>query len=80
MRQKSRRTRTATVLAATLGARSLSRAMVTLVAIGGLAACSADQNLPSSPKQQASAPDTAAPASSTPSATIVYVSDASGVQ
>jgi WD40 repeat protein len=80
MRQNSRQTRTATAIATKLGDRSLSRAMVTLVAIGGLAACSADQNLPSSPKQQASAPDTAASAPAAPSAAIVYVSDASGVQ
>jgi WD40 repeat protein len=80
MRQNSRQTRTATAIATKLSERSLSRAMVTLVAIGGLAACSADQNLSSSPKQQASAPDTAAKAPTAPSAAIVYVSDSSGVQ
>jgi dipeptidyl aminopeptidase/acylaminoacyl peptidase len=78
MRQNSRHSPTATH--ATRSARSSSRAMVTLVAIGALAACSADTNLPSSPKQQASNPDTVAPAAPAPSTVIVYVSDSSGVQ
>jgi WD40 repeat protein len=79
MRQNSRQSRNETSIATELSARSLGRAMVALVAIGGLVACSADQSLPSSPKQQASAPDTAATAPA-PLPAIVYVSDSSGVQ
>ena len=74
MRQNSRQSRNGTTFAPELSARSLGRAIVALVAIGGLAACSADQNLTSSPKQQASLPEAA------PSPSIVYVSDSSGVQ
>ena len=51
MRQNSRQSRDETTIAVELSARSLSRAIIALVAIGGLAACSADQNLPSAPKQ-----------------------------
>jgi WD40 repeat protein len=74
MRQNSRQSRLDTTVATEFSARSLSRAVIALVAIGGLAACSADQNLSSSPKQQESLPEVAA------SPTIVYVSDSSGVQ
>jgi WD40 repeat protein len=79
MRTSSRESRNGTLIGSELSARLLGRAMVALVAIGGLAACSADQNLPSSPKQQASASDTATTAPA-PSPAIVYVSDSSGVQ
>jgi WD40 repeat protein len=74
MRQNSRQSRHQTTVATEFSARSLSRAVIALVAIGGLAACSADQNLSSSPNEQASLPDNA------PSPAIVYVSDSSGVQ
>ena len=74
MRQNSRQSATGRSIATELSARSLSRAILALVAIGGLAACSADQNLSSSPKQQATLPETV------PSPAIVYVSDSSGVQ
>jgi WD40 repeat protein len=74
MRQNSRQSRNGTTIATELSARSLGRALVALVAIGGLAACSADQNLSSSPRQQSSLPEAA------PSPSIVYVSDSSGVQ
>jgi len=74
MRQTAPRLHDETTFARTLGARRLSRATVVLVAIAGLAACSADQGLSSSPKQKDLSPDKAA------SPTIVYVSDSSGVQ
>jgi hypothetical protein len=74
MRQNSPQSRHQTTVATELSVRSLSRAVIALVAMGGLAACSADQNLSSSPNQQASLPDNAA------SPAIVYVSDSSGVQ
>ncbi|MBK5186804.1 MAG: TolB family protein [Gemmatimonadaceae bacterium] len=45
-----------------------------MAAIGGLAACSADQNLSSSPQQNSSTSD------STSSPAVVFVSDSSGVQ
>jgi hypothetical protein len=74
MRQNSRQSRDETTVATELSVRSLSRAFIALVALGGLAACSADQNLSSSPGQQSSLPENAA------SPSIVYVSDSSGVQ
>jgi Tol biopolymer transport system component len=80
MRQNSRHIPVVTTMATKLSARTLSRAMVAMVAVCGLAACSGDQNLPSSPKQQASAPDTGIATLSAPSAVIVYVSDSSGTQ
>jgi Tol biopolymer transport system component len=80
MRQNSRHTPVATAMATKLSAGTLSRAIVALLTVGGLAACSADQSLPSSPKQQASAPDTTSRTASAPSAVIVYVSDSSGTQ
>lgn len=74
MRQNPRQSRHESTVAPELGTRTLSRAIFALVAIAGLAACSADQNLSSSPNQQASLPNDAA------SPAIVYVSDSSGVQ
>jgi Tol biopolymer transport system component len=74
MRQNSSQSRHQTTVATELSIRSLSRAVIALVAIGGLAACSADQNLPSALASKRHLPTAAAlPA-------IVYVSDASGVQ
>jgi dipeptidyl aminopeptidase/acylaminoacyl peptidase len=73
MRPFSRYSRQNITIASPLDTRSLSRAVIAIVAIGALAACSADQNLPvdlarnspSNSKVDASA--------------FVYVSDASGV-
>jgi dipeptidyl aminopeptidase/acylaminoacyl peptidase len=74
MRQNSRQSRHETTVATEFSVRSLSRAVAALIAIGGLAACSADQSLSSSSNQQASLPE------NSPSTTVVYVSDSSGVQ
>lgn len=74
MRQNSRQSRHETMIASPLSARSLSRAAFAIAAIGALAACSADQNLSSSPQSKASSPSQA------PSPALVYVSDSSGVQ
>ena len=73
MRQFSRQSRQNTTVASQLSGRSLSRAVIALVAIGALAACSADQNFAFQPKQKSSVP------SANNSPTIVYVSDSSGV-
>ena len=81
MRQNSRQSRDETTIAVELSARSLSRAIIALVAIGGLAACSADQNLPSAPMQKASLPKVAGNHQKHgTSPAIAYVSDASGVE
>src|SRR5665647_2757095 len=71
MRQNSRQSRHETMIASPLSARSLSRAAFAIAAIGALAACSADQNLSSSPQSKASSPSQA------PSPALVYVSDSS---
>jgi WD40 repeat protein len=73
MRLLSRQSRQNTTIAPQLSIRSLNRAVLAMVAIGGLAACSADQNLVGAPVQKA------ASQSDVPSPTIVYVSNASGV-
>lgn len=73
MRQNSRQSRQNTLIASPLSMRSLNRAVIAMVAIGGLAACSADQNLAVAPKQQSSLP------SKVNGPALVYVSDASGV-
>lgn len=75
MRQKSRQSRTDTMVSSQFSARSLSRAVTVIAAIGGLAACSADRNLSSAPDQK-----TTALPSNAPAAAVVYVSDSSGVQ
>src|SRR6476620_3403316 len=81
MRQNSRQSRSQTTIAPVPSARSLSRAILALVAIGGLAACSGDQNLPSAPMQKASIPRVAVSHHKRgTSPAIAYVSDASGVQ
>ena len=60
-------------IASPFAVRSLSRAIIAMTAIGGLAACSADQNITSSARQQKPQETVAsAPA-------FVYVSDSSGV-
>ncbi len=74
MRRNTRESRFESTVAPKFSVRSLSRAVSALVAIGGLAACSADQSLSSAPKQQASLPVAPAPM------VVVYVSDSSGVQ
>jgi len=81
MRQNSRQKRDQTTIGAELGGRSLARAVLALAAIGGLAACSADKQLPSAPAQRASLPEVAQHHQKRGvSASLVYVSDASGVQ
>jgi hypothetical protein len=73
MRQSSRRALHETSIASPFGVRSMRRAVLAFAAVGGLAACSADQNLASAPEQSASSPSKiTAPA-------VVYVSDSSGV-
>ena len=74
MRQNSRQSSFDSMIASQLSARSLSRAFVAIAAIGALAACSADQHLPSAPDQKTSSSS----AAQTPA--VVYVSDLSGVQ
>jgi Tol biopolymer transport system component len=74
MRQNSRQSRIDTTVATEFNARSLSRAILALVALGGLAACSADRSLSSTPNQKSSLPETPAPTA------LVYVSDSSGVE
>jgi WD40 repeat protein len=73
MRHTSRSSRRETI-AMERSARLASRATVALLAIGALAACSADRDLSSAPRQDVPVPLLAA------SPTIVYVSDSSGVQ
>jgi len=73
MRQFSRQSRQNTTVASQFSARSLNRAFIAIVTIGALAACSADQNLAVGPGQSASLPAKVVAAS------IVYVSDSSGV-
>jgi WD40 repeat protein len=73
MRQLSRQSRQNTTVASQFSARSLNRAFIAIVAIGALAACSADQNLAVGPEQSPSSPAKVVAAS------IVYVSDSSGV-
>lgn len=73
MRHNSRQSRQNTTITSQLSTRSMSRAVIAIVAIGGLAACSADQNLAVAPEQKSTSHRTV----STP--TIVYVSNASGV-
>jgi hypothetical protein len=60
-------------IASPFAVRSLSRAIIALTAIGGLAACSADQNITGSARQQKPQETVA----TTPA--FVYVSDSSGV-
>jgi WD40 repeat protein len=80
MHQNSRRTRERTTIGAEIRGRSLTRAMFALVAIGGLSACSADQQLPGAPTLRASQPEVAQHHQKRgTSASLVYVSDASGV-
>jgi WD40 repeat protein len=59
-------------IASPFAVRSLSRAIIALTAIGGLAACSADQNITADARKQPPVTQSAAPA-------FVYVSDSSGV-
>ncbi|MEP7065375.1 MAG: hypothetical protein ABI889_05030 [Gemmatimonadota bacterium] len=74
MRRISRQSRLDTTVATEFSVRSLNRAILAIVAIGGLAACSADQSLSSSPSEKSSIPQAPAPTA------VVYVSDSSGVQ
>jgi WD40 repeat protein len=74
MRQNSRQSRRTTTVASQFGTRSLSRAIIAMAAIGGLAACSADGSLAPSLKKTAPTPPDA------PARSIVYVSNASGVE
>lgn len=60
-------------IASPFAARSLSRAIIALTAIGGLAACSADQQITSNAQQH----EPAVTVSASPA--FVYVSDSSGV-
>jgi len=60
-------------IASPFAVRSLSRAIVAMTAIGGLAACSADQNITSAARQH----ETISTESTAPS--FVYVSDSTGV-
>ena len=81
MRQNSRHIPVATAIASKLGARALSRAMLATVAVGALAACSANQDLPTSTMQKTSLPKVPPGHQKRgTSASIAYVSDASGVQ
>lgn len=73
MRHTSRESRQNTPFASQLSMRSLNRAVIAVVAIGGLTACSADQNLAVAPEQKSTSP------SNLTSPTVVYVSNASGV-
>ena len=75
MRQNSRQSSNDSMVASRLSARSLSRAVIAIAAIGALAACSADQQLSSAPDQKKNSSPSEAP---TPA--LVYVSDSSGVQ
>lgn len=75
MRQHSRQSRSGTTVASQPSARTLSRAVIAVAVIGGLAACSADQNLSSAPNQK-----TTPLPSNAPVVSVVYVSDSSGVQ
>jgi len=72
MRPFSRHSRQNTTIASQLDTRSLSRAAIAIVAIGALAACSADQNLPVDPARKS-------PPAKVDASAIVYVSNASGV-
>lgn len=74
MRQNSRQSCNDTMVASQLSARSLSRAILAIAAIGALAACSADQHLSSAPEHTTSS------SSDAPTPALVYVSDSSGVQ
>jgi dipeptidyl aminopeptidase/acylaminoacyl peptidase len=74
MRQNSRQSSNDSMIASQRSARSLSRAVVAIAAIGALAACSADQHLSSAPGQSTTL------SSDTPAPELVYVSDSSGVQ
>jgi WD40 repeat protein len=81
MRHNFRHIPAATAMASKLGARALSRAMLATVAVGALAACSANQDLPTSTMQKASMPKVPPGHQKRgTSAAIAYVSDASGVQ
>lgn len=73
MRHTSRQSDCKTTIASQLSMRSLNRAAITLVAIGGLAACSADQNLTVAPAPKSTSQ------SNITSPALVYVSNASGV-
>jgi WD40 repeat protein len=73
MRHTPRQSRQQSTIASQLSIRSLNRAVVAVVAIGALSACSADQNLAVAPQQKSTSP------SSVASPAIVYVSNASGV-
>jgi dipeptidyl aminopeptidase/acylaminoacyl peptidase len=73
MRFNSRQTRQKTTIASQLSSRSLNRAVFAVVAIGGLAACSADRNLAVAPEQKSTSQSTVS------APTIVYVSNATGV-
>ena len=73
MRPFSRHSRQNTTIASQLDTRSLSRAVIAIVAIGALAACTADQNLLVDPARRSPPP------SKVDASAIVYVSDASGV-
>ena len=75
MRPFSRCSRQNITIASPLDTRSLSRAVIAIVAIGALAACSADQNLPVDPARNS--PPT--PNSKVDASAFVYVSDESGV-
>jgi WD40 repeat protein len=81
MRKNSRQSRSRTTIARKPRARSLGRAILALLAIGGLVACSADQSFPSAPMQRASMPKSAGSHHKrVTSPAIAYVSDASGVR
>ncbi|MEO8880022.1 MAG: DPP IV N-terminal domain-containing protein [Gemmatimonadaceae bacterium] len=73
MRQNSHQSRINTTNASQFSIRTLNRVVVGLVAIGGLAACSADQSLTVAPSQKSSLP------SKVEGPAVVYVSDSSGV-
>ena len=73
MRHNSRQSRQNTTITPQFSTRSLNRAVIAIVAIGGLAACSADQTLAVAPEQKS---PSQRPVSSP---TIVFVSNASGV-
>jgi WD40 repeat protein len=75
MRPFSRHSRQNTPIASQLDTRSLSRAVIAIVAIGAIAACSADQNLLVDPARKS--PPTPPP--KVDASAFVYVSDASGV-
>ena len=73
MRHTSRQSRQNTTNASQFSVRSLNRAVIAMVAIGALAACSADQNLAVAPAQKSTSE------SKMSSPALVYVSNASGV-